>query len=87
MSNLHERVVSSDKRKPGLPEIEHNISRSRKARLISAALDDASRATSKGGMKGEMRRGKASRQGYPRRHHEAGVPIKRAIRPVLRRAT
>lgn len=63
-----------------LSEFKYNISRSRKACLISAPLDDASHSeTSKGGTKGEMRRDKASQDP----HHEAGVPIKRAIRPVL----
>lgn len=44
MFNLHQRTMSFNKRLGTLSEFKYNISRSRKARLISALLDDASRS-------------------------------------------
>jgi len=81
MSNLHQPYFSTKGLE--LPEFKYNIFRSRKACFISVVgwcFSQQTSATRKGGTKGEMRRDKASQDP----HHEASVPIKRAIRPVLR---
>ncbi|KYQ48304.1 hypothetical protein ALC60_12632, partial [Trachymyrmex zeteki] len=58
----------------------YRIDRRNPEHVRSLLLYTRTSATSKGGTKGEMRRDKASQDPQ----HEAGVPIKRAIRPVLR---